>query len=183
MQALLRFATFLLAASLAFAGSPKISKDLEGVDPGATLDLIVQFSSGATAANKKKIRNHGGKARRDLESVKGFEASLPGSELEALAADDEVSYISADRPVKAALDYAVPTLAADIALDYGWDGEGVGIAIIDSGMYSHEDLYVPDDQVVYGKSFIDKKRTDPYGHGTHVAGIVAGTGSASSTAS
>ena len=38
----------------------KVSKDLSGVDPAATLDVIVQFRNGGTDAEVEKVRQHGG---------------------------------------------------------------------------------------------------------------------------
>ena len=60
-------------------------------------------------------------------------------------------------------------------------GPGVGIAVIDSGVFNHDDLQKSGglgSRIVYSESFIpgDTSTNDPYGHGTHVAGILAGNG-------
>ena len=172
--------SLLLAAvwsvTLALAGSPKIAPDLNELKGDETVDVIVQFKQSPKESHFRRVRQKGGKAHKGLPLVKAGAFSIPADKLDELAADPDVAYISLDRPVAASLDYAVETLGADIALQHGWDGEGVGVAIIDSGTYGHEDLSFPTNQIVYQEGFIRRKVKDEFGHGTHVAGIVAGTG-------
>jgi serine protease AprX len=99
----------------------------------------------------------------------------------------DVAYITPDRPNKVAFDDALPAVLADVArVQYALDGSGIGIAVIDSGVYSHDDLQKADgsaSRIVYSESFVpgDLSTGDPYGHGTHVAGILAGNGRDSAT--
>ena len=44
MKSIFKLGTIILAASLAFAGKPKIAKDLRGMDPNSNVDVIVQFN-------------------------------------------------------------------------------------------------------------------------------------------
>ena len=60
----------------------------------------------------------------------------------------------------------------------GLTGKGVGVAILDTGVFLHPDL----ENCVYGFRDFLKKKQQPYddnGHGTHVAGMIAGSGTAS----
>ncbi len=78
--------------------------------------------------------------------------------------------------------------ATGVRETYGYDGSGVGVAVIDSGVTGwHDDLA----QGAAGPQRVDQfvdfvnGRTAPYddyGHGTHVAGIIAGNGFDSSGA-
>ncbi len=62
-----------------------------------------------------------------------------------------------------------------------YTGKGVGIAIIDTGVYPHPDLITPNNRIKGWVDFVNN-RSVPYddgGHGTHVAGDAAGNGALS----
>ena len=66
----------------------------------------------------------------------------------------------------------------------GYDGSGVAVAVLDSGIAKgHLDLIRSDTKkstVVLGVDFTGAgKLDDPFGHGSHVAGVIAGDGSES----
>src|SRR5207245_3892899 len=74
---------------------------------------------------------------------------------------------------------------ANLAWQSGWDGTGVGVAVIDSGIASKRDMNDRNaltSRVVYRQSFVSGQTNDDYGHGTHVAGILGGNGVSSTGA-
>ena len=102
--------------------------------------------------------------------------------LRQLRACPAVEGIYPDRRMKATLRQSGPLIGQPTVEAAGYDGAGVGIAILDSGIdYTHPDLggaAFPNAKVVGGYDFVnlDNDPRDDEGHGTFVAGIAAGTG-------
>ena len=69
-----------------------------------------------------------------------------------------------------------PFIGTNIPHQSGYDGSGITISIIDTGIeLNHPDF---DDKIIGGYDFIDNDETpeDVNGHGTQVAGIIASNG-------
>src|SRR4029077_1683192 len=168
----------------AAAAARKISPDLKRVKPETSVDVIVQFHQPPTEAD---LLGENVNKKAELPLVKAELLRVKGANLSSLASHGNVAYISPNRGVKGTLDHVVTAINADIAYSNGWNGTGVGVAVVDSGVGSPDDLNsdgnVQPSRVVYSQSFVngDASTADGYGHGTHVAGIIAGNGFDSST--
>lgn len=73
---------------------------------------------------------------------------------------------------------APDVIGADLAWQEGYDGSGVTVAIVDTGIGLHPGVIFNSEgqiRLVGWKDFVQHKHwpTDPNGHGTHVAGIIA----------
>jgi serine protease AprX len=138
--------------------------------------VIVQ--SGDLAGVERLVESLGGKTGRRLAGNQSVVAELPVATLETLGNAAAVRGISVDRPIVGTSDPTATTIGARWVNEaLGFDGTGVGVAIIDSGVTkSHDDL--GGNRVVHFVDFVDllPQPHDGYGHGTHVAGIIAGSG-------
>ena len=157
----------------------RVLTDRKGSSP-----VIIRFVDGKSLQTAVQvIEESEGAARRRLPIIEGHVAVIPNRTLLRLAARNAVERISLDRPVMGANELTGATVGATAARqEFGYDGAGVGVVIIDSGVSaSHHDLSGANgaSRVVRFVDFIkDKKQAyDDYGHGTHVAGIIAGNGS------
>ena len=185
-------AFFLLVASRAFANNAKISPDLQKLlaNPSSNINVIVQYSTPPQQSSGGLLGSLLGAVINLVDGVlntvfsliPAVSATLHPADVIAVSNQANVTYISLDRQLGATLDYSAGAVGAPVAWSYGLNGSGVGIAVIDSGVYNHPDLNAANSshsRVVYRQSFIGGELNDDFGHGTHVAGIVAGNGSSS----
>ncbi|MFE9767178.1 S8 family serine peptidase [Streptomyces sp. NPDC005808] len=148
------------------------------------LKVIVGYKGTATAA-KGDVRD-AGTVRRTLKSLNADAVVTPkqdATELwDAVTEDGStasgVANVWLDGVREVSLDKSVPQIGVPTAWAAGYDGTGVKIAVLDTGVdTTHPDLA---GQVTESKNFsTSPDATDKYGHGTHVASIAAGTGAKS----
>ena len=162
-------------------------------------DVIVRAAGTTNKDNRslnaaKAVAKAKGRVGHGLSIIGGASATLSGASLIALSKDGDVGYITPDDVLNAKFD---PTLGATQAVtpgivevgaprvwgELGVTGRGVGVAIVDSGIANHADLAgrilasVDFTSGIPGEPLVAP--ADPGGHGTHVAGLVAGDGASS----
>lgn len=144
------------------------------------IPIIVQMHPsddfGICAKNASKAA--GCKKKRDLALIDSFSAKVSAKTLEKLVNDESVKKIWHDGPIKAVLDVAAPAVKAPAVWERSVTGKGVGVAVLDTGIYQHPDLT---GRIVAFKDLVGKKTAayDDNGHGTHCAGDIASDGSKS----
>lgn len=162
--------SFLLAASRG-GGRPSIVR------------VIARINGDLTQAEAKQVRLAGGSIYCRLPLVSSVGVRLPISRLSRLASLPFVQRLSADERVRKCDEFTVGHSGADVAYSSGWTGKGITVAVIDSGINSTQDL--GGTRILAAVSFVpppagqQPTAVDQCGHGTHVAGIIAGNGAMS----
>jgi len=154
---------------------------------------VIVMGNGKPDRLDSEVDRKGGKGKKSLPSIQGVAAELPTKAIRELAKHPDAKWVTIDAPM-------VPTVdASRLATDYPkavnapevWNGDrkitgaGVTVAVLDSGINSGSaDFIDPStgNNRVVGRVKFNSNTTsgnDGYGHGTHVAGIIAANGSAS----
>ena len=146
--------------------------------------VIVQSKEDMSAADESSIRRLGGYIYRRLPLIEAAAVRIPTRNLGRLSALPFVSRVSKDDTVVKEDEFTVGSSGAGVAFDqFGLTGDGVTVAVVDSGIDNHKDLSGQGgSRILQRVNFVSASDTkdDLCGHGTHVAGVIAGDGSASS---
>jgi serine protease AprX len=125
----------------------------------------------------------GGAPGRPLGIINGLAATVPNVALTALANNSAVLHLALDRLTVGSMERTGPTTGATaVRQELGVDGTGIGVAVVDSGVSVwHDDLSGVTSTGQRVDQFVDFVNNasapyDDFGHGTHVAGIIAGNG-------
>jgi serine protease AprX len=141
--------------------------------------VIVQFKGDTDV----RLLGKRAKAGRRL-GRSGQVAEVQNFELSKIAADPRIEGVYLDRPIFATMERTGLSTGASLARQQmNVTGKGVGVAVIDSGITNwHDDLSRGNSRITHFKDFTigtsvwSNGAYDDYGHGTHVAGIIAGSG-------
>ena len=156
--------------------------------------VIVQLAPGTSSKNAEKaVTQLGGDVFRHLEIIQSFAVRIPTKNLQKLVDLSCVAHLSSDVETRKSDDFTVKHTGADVALTptlmggYGLSGYGVTVAVLDSGIRNDNDfnnIGPGGSRLVAGVNFVPDPKgnvnagafDDKLGHGTHVAGIIAGNG-------
>lgn len=139
--------------------------------------VIIQFKEGNRAL-LNEITRLSSSFKGDLPLINGMAGKISTEIIHELSTAPEIDYISFDSGVYSLLDVALPSMDVNFPHEKGYEGSGIGVAVLDTGVASHKDLIKPQNRIVAFKDLVNGRK-EPYddnGHGTHVAGIIAGNG-------
>jgi serine protease AprX len=175
----------------AFVSNDKMDREVatraNGVNRLLPADVIVTLEPGADLPAGFKRYSHNGK----LHIIHGYVLDqVPGALLAQLASQSSVQRLHINRPARkhdALSSFASNANAVDLGNGinnqnlYSYTGAGVTVAYIDSGITSYQHPDLADGRVLAFVDFVNARtaRYDDNGHGTHVAGIIGGSGALS----
>jgi serine protease AprX len=180
---------------------PALAQQLRAAAPGQPLQAIVTFETQPTQADLTRLLGLG-VSIAPLQALPMVGVLATPAQIEQIKQIDGVRSIYANQRLHYFLRESVATIGAPgVWADYGYQGEGIGVAVVDTGIDGlHPDLQYGSKTVqntkVLGLQYVAGQDLDtlrlptPYlenqpntdttgGHGTHVAGIIGASGAAS----
>ena len=151
------------------------------------VDVVVVAAPARVDAAQRLTERLGGAVGQRLEIVRGFTASVPRGAIRRLERSTAVRSVSRDGALDLKTDPGADAAAASSEVlrtatgagSSAFNGAGVGVALLDSGAVELGGLGRPG-ALLHGPDFSaegsdpDLAGLDTFGHGTHLAGVIAG---------
>ena len=170
-----------------FAASDKMSDKVKNKSQGGGNDkvsVIVQYHAKPGQAEDNRLNGLGATDKRVYGKLKMRSLKIKAKKLNSLVNDSKVKFVTLDSPVEGFTEAARLTAnePPQTSTNGGITGNGVGVAVIDSGVTGHDDVT---NHQFKQYTFLNgaspaadgsSALVDAFGHGTHVAGIITGDG-------
>jgi len=151
-------------------------------DPRETVDVIVTFTEAGDQL-PSFLQKYACGPRLDI--INGYAlCGVPVNQLKGLSQTTSVHRLHHNRAARESDLLSSVAIQADLLKkQYGYNGGGVTVAFIDSGLTGQPHPDLKNESVVKFVDFVDGAslfRSDQNGHGTHVTGVVVGSGASDS---
>ncbi|MBN1390726.1 MAG: S8 family serine peptidase [Candidatus Thermoplasmatota archaeon] len=192
---------FSFPAMNELGGKIKVSPELVRIlsTDRDSVSLIVQFRDGPAEQDRELLEDLGFSIRRTFRVVPAISMDGPPGLIEKLVEEERVTYVENNDPVVLDMEMGTHVINATQVwasildgpggMKDPIDGKGVTVCVVDTGIDAgHPDLDHGSKTIrnlldAGNGVWIEAENTDTnYGHGTHVAGTVAGNGHASAGA-
>jgi serine protease AprX len=186
-----RFATVAVAAAVGVGVFGPVAAEAATPSSAAKVQVVVREAADAGSNPERAVAAVGGSVLRHLDVIDGFSASVPSDRLDTLRATAGVVSVTEDAgltlsdadvsgqasQVGSLFTIANQVTGASSLWQNGYTGKGVDVALVDSGVVPTAGLDAS--KIVNGPDLSLENGTpaqnlDGYGHGTHMAGIIAG---------
>jgi serine protease AprX len=140
--------------------------------------LLVEANTSHFEKVNAMIDANQGKIHRKLRLIPVLAVESPPALITELARSAWIRRIWYDAPIRAMLHEKVALTGGRFVQELGYTGKGVVVAVLDTGIFPHDDLVTPHNRILAWHDLIHQiiSPYDDNGHGTHVAGIIAGNG-------
>ncbi|NLM37414.1 MAG: S8 family peptidase [Firmicutes bacterium] len=170
-----------LKRTVAHRLAPTLAQKVLNGSKQEMIQVILEFPALRSCRSqglRELIHKEGGRIVYELPLINSLAVELPSEALLKLIPETRVKMVWPDANATPCLDVAIPAIGADQVHRAGLTGKGVVVAVIDTGIAPHPDLMQPEPRIVgwYDLVYGKKEPYDDEGHGTHVAGIIAGNG-------
>ena len=180
-------AAFLMTLALLLPVAPTSRAAGHDYD-GPLVEVIVRSVAGALGASQA-VDSVGGKTLVDLPIIDGVSAKIPAEALQHLRGVPGITQVEENAPIgfhgapSSSTSHRIQKVVnSDKLWETGVNGSGVTVALLDTGVYAaHPDLA---GRVLHCEDLSHERGTvaecaDTFGHGTFMAGLIAGNGASS----
>ena len=188
----IRLAMVVLAV-MGMAMLPPVAGTAGSATGDPSVSVIVQAEPGRLEAAAWQVVRFGGQVGRQLSVINGFSARLPAGQVGRLAESPAVRSATRNEPVRMQAAAYTPTTDAGSLYNTtlatgaqaywkaGYTGKGIDVAVIDTGTAPVPGLdgagkIINGPDLSFESQAPNLRYLDTYGHGTHMAGIIAGRG-------
>lgn len=152
-----------------------LMKQMNALPNDERIPVIVRRKSGFFSA--QAVLPSSVAVEKSFSLIPGDALKMTAAEIDEVSKHEAIEHIWPDLPVQAWLNVSVPHINAPQVWTAGFRGTGIKLAIVDTGIdATHPDFA---GRIKASKSFVGSTPKDENGHGSHVAGIAAGSGAKS----
>ncbi len=185
--------TVLFAGPLAMVAGLVAPHAAPQASAAEQVSVVVTATPGGSSVARSSVVRLGGHIDRELPIVNGFSARLPKSRLARLKAEAGIASVTSNGTMKTqgvlpGSTYEQTSTTTSMynttlitgAQEYwkrGFTGRGVDVAIIDTGVVNQNGLngrVINGPDLSFESQDANRRYKDNYGHGSHLAGIIAG---------